>query len=84
MSKHKDQMSTPFHNAMRGDITMKADRDDVYDYNPCPQFSKPHDRGPHTIPVVFKEGELGHDYTGKPGKNAAVTSTMGGGVSKKS
>jgi hypothetical protein len=77
-------MSTPFKHVMPGDISVHADRDDVYDHNTTPQFSKPHDKGPDTIPLVFEEGELGKAYRGHPGKNAAVTSTMGGGVSKKS
>ena len=80
----KDQMSSPFHNAMRGEISKEADRDDVYDHNTCPAFSKAHDKGPDTIPLVFEEGELGRDYRGDPGKHAAVSSTMGGGVAKKS
>jgi hypothetical protein len=80
----KDQIQTTMQHNFPGDISKKADRDDVYDHNTCPQFSKPHDKGPDTIPLVFEEGELGHDYRGAPGKHAAVTSTMGSGVSKKS
>ena len=54
------------------------------DHNPCPDFSKPHDIGPDTIPLVFKTTVEGRGMDGPPGKDAALSSTMGGGVAKKS
>ena len=81
----KDQMSSPFHNAMVNNISEKGDAKNIFDKNPNPYFSKPHDCGPDTIPVVMKSdldglGGSGISISG----NAAVSSTMGGGVAKKS
>lgn len=54
-----------------------GDRDDLYDQNPCPVFSKPHDKGPDTIPVVMEEGENGRRYHGSiKGIEAKISSPM--------
>lgn len=58
----------------------KGDRDDLYDHNQCPVFSKPHDKGPDTIPLTFEEGINGKQYHGPlTGNEAKVSSTMRGG-----
>ena len=48
--------------------------------NSTPEFSKPHDKGPATIPVVFDEDLAGKDYRGSVDKKAAdiLAGPMGG------
>ena len=79
MTTHKDALSSPFHNPHRHTLDVHDDSDDKYDQNPNPYFNKPHDRGPDTIPLVFKEGELGKLYEGSAeelASKAAVSTTM--------
>lgn len=81
MSKSKDALVSPFQNPHGHTVGPDADRGDIHDHNPEPCFSKPHDRGPDTIPVVFFEGVNGKQYLGpaeKLAEGAAVSSTMGG------
>jgi hypothetical protein len=48
--------------------------------NSCPQFSKPHDTGKDTIPVVFDVDVKGRDYRGPVDTQAAdiLSGPMGG------
>ena len=80
----KDQISTPFHNAMGSTPSEHGEGNNVMDRNSCPYFSKPRDIGPDSIPTVFFTTVEGRGSEGRPGKDAAVSSTMGSGVSKKS
>lgn len=80
----KDQISTPFHNAMGSTPSEHGCGDHVMDRNSSPRFSKPRDMGPDSIPTVFFTTVEGRGSEGHPGKDAAVSSTMGGGVAKKS
>jgi hypothetical protein len=83
----KGSISTTMQHVPTHDISEKADRDDVYDQNPNPYFNKPHARGPDTIPVVMKEGINGETFdfsTEEINRRAAISSTMGSSVSKKS
>jgi hypothetical protein len=81
----KDQIQTTMNDGFhKGPIDMKPAKADVFDQNPSPHFDKKHDRGPDTIPVVFKEGMDGLAGSAVPlGGKAAISTTMGG-VSKKS
>lgn len=74
-----DQIRSPFKSPLVSKpLEVKGDRDDVYDHNSCPMFSKPHDLSKDTIPLVFEEGEIGHQFYGPLDKHAAqISSTMG-------
>ncbi len=77
----KNQLNSPFRSAFRDALPMKKDdADDLYDKNPCPYFSHPHDMGPDTIPLVFEEGVLGKRYHGADiqANSASISTTMGG------
>jgi hypothetical protein len=81
----KDQMSSPFQNAFGSTLSETPEGGShTMDRNSCPQFSKPHDCGPDTIPLVFETTVEGRGNRERPGKDAAMSSTMGGGVAKKS
>lgn len=80
----KDQMSSPFQSAIAKGASERGVGNNVMDHNSCPAFSKPHSVGPDTIPCVFETTVGGRGNRGNPGKDAAVSSTMGGGVAKKS
>jgi hypothetical protein len=73
----KDSISSTMHNAFGTTVGDKDLSANVYDHNMCPVFGKPHDVGPNTIPCVFGTTVAGRGGHGKPGKDAAVQSTMG-------
>ena len=79
-----DKIRSPFSSPLVSKpLDVKGDRDDVYDHNSCPMFSQPHDMSKDTIPTVFEEGEIGHQYYGPLTKVAANLSSPMGGSEKK-
>lgn len=79
MANDAAKLASPFTSPLVSNVNIKGDRDDVYDHNSCPQFSKPHDMSKDTISVVFEEGELGHQFYGKAvDKAAKISGPMNG------
>jgi hypothetical protein len=74
----KDAISSTMNNAFGHTVSDRGTGQTINDHNPCPVFGKPHDMGPDTIPTVFATKVEGRGDHGKPGKDAAVISTMGG------
>jgi hypothetical protein len=72
----KDSISSTMQNAFGHTVGQNDNSATVKDHNMCPVFSKEHSMGPDTISCVFGTTVAGRGDHGKPGKDAAVQSTM--------
>jgi hypothetical protein len=70
MAKNGGLEST-FNNPFGTSASETPDKGAVTKGNPCPPFSKAHDKGKDTIPVVFTEDVAGKSYIGPVEKVAA-------------